>query len=318
MIHQVALISLGDAKGHFDSNGQQVVVDQTTLEQVFNFCKKVGSIKLKADHRSGVMQTIGFVRGFSLSESKVLGDVYIYETEEERPKIFEIAAKNPSHMGISLEFSGADQSDGENCLARCSEVTAAALVSDPAANSSLFSIDKSKNIEKPAVINTMSKKNFDEVKPEDTKPDGETEEQKPITLEELSKKFDDFSAKFSKMFAEEDAKPADEKKDEPAVKDDTKLEEGKEPDGDEGKDEEFKKLEKAAEMGAQRAVKEFAAKIGVNLKPAGNSESKTTAKTFDQLVETETKRFDGDKQKAMLHCLSVYKAEYAASRNVQK
>jgi inorganic pyrophosphatase/exopolyphosphatase len=77
-----------------------------------------------------------------------------------------------------------------------------------------------------------------------------------------------------------------------------------------------KELKKAAQLGAELAIKAFASKMGIHLPSAGAS-TVPTKKSFAEIVESETKRFDGDKTKAMIHCIKTYSAEYAASRNVR-
>ena len=137
-IRKVSLISLGEARGHKDEKGRKVFVDETTLEQVFAFCRQEGTIKVKTDHGSGVLSTIGYLDSFSQEPTRVVGNLHIYDAEPDAPRIFEIAAKNPTHLGISLEFTGLDEVDDRRCLARCDEVITAALVSDAAANKSLY------------------------------------------------------------------------------------------------------------------------------------------------------------------------------------
>ena len=137
-IRKVSLISLGEARGHKDEKGRKLFVDETTLEQVFAFCRQEGTIKVKTDHGSGVLCTIGYLDSFSQEPTRVVGNLHIYDSEPDAPRIFEIAAKNPTHLGISLEFTGLDEVDDRRCLARCDEVITAALVSDAAANKSLY------------------------------------------------------------------------------------------------------------------------------------------------------------------------------------
>ena len=137
-IRKVSLISLGEARGHKDEKGRKIFVDETTLEQVFAFCRQEGTIKVKTDHGSGVLSTIGYLDSFSQEPTRVVGNLHIYDAEPDAPRIFEIAAKNPTHLGISLEFTGLDEVDDRRCLARCDEVITAALVSDAAANKSLY------------------------------------------------------------------------------------------------------------------------------------------------------------------------------------
>ena len=196
IIRQASLISLGEAKGHFDSKGRQIMVDETTLEQIFKKCKNLGTIKVKADHGSGVFEIVGWADNFALTSNKVLADVHLYESEPNRPRLLEIAEKNPTHMGISMEFTGEDKPRGTVCMSRCDEVIAAALVDDPAANSSLFSAkdstpDKPEDEDKQTETNNMENEDQNKPSVEDR-------------LNDLSAKFEEFAAKFAKKFEEQE------------------------------------------------------------------------------------------------------------------
>jgi hypothetical protein len=308
IIRGASLISLGDAKGHFDDKGRQVIVDETTLEQIFKQCKKLGTVKVKADHGSGVFEIVGWADNFAMTASKVLADVHLYESEPNRPRLLEIAEKNPTHMGISMEFTGADKARGTVCLSRCDEVIAAAIVDDPAANSSLFSAIPPE----PETTENM---------------EPETAPETPDKYEELSKKFEDLIAKFEE-FAKKFETPepdtdepvvpvvvATDKEDEPAESDPNKLYESHCDD----------EATKRAEMAAERVFKKFAASIGItNLsKPGSGGNPAPRAKTFSEMVDDETKNFGGDRVKAEGHLLSKIgkdesiKKAYAAHRLVK-
>jgi len=317
VIRGVSLIRLGIADGHFDKQGRQETIDETTLAQVFQYCKGEKSIKVKADHGSGVLATIGYVDNFSLTSDCVRADFHVYESEPQAPRLFEIASKNPHHMGISLEFEGEDKPEGKNTLVRCERVITAAIVSDPAANRSLFSVpdgtDEIEN-EKATPQNTTTK--MDEV---DTT---QKEDEKVLTaderIDELSKKFEDFAAKFAKKFGEDEPDGDETVVVVPGV--DTPK-----PEADEEK--EFSaKLEKAAELGAQKAIKAFSAKLGTtNLgKPGAASETAPKEKHFEEIVsELATKEYNGDTTKARGYILSNlsknadWSKSYAASRNLK-
>jgi hypothetical protein len=311
IIRGVSLISLGDAKGHFDDKGRQVIVDETTLEQIFNHCKKLGTVKVKADHGSGVFEIVGWADNFAMTANKVLADVHLYESEPNRPRLLEIAEKNPTHMGISMEFTGADKARGTVCLSRCDEVIAAAIVDDPAANSSLFSAIPPE---------TETKENMET----------ETIPETPDKYEELSKRFEDLTNKFeefSKKF-ETPEDDTDEPKlpvvvatdagDEPAPSDPKKVYANPDADIDD-------EATKRAEMAAERVFKKFAASLGItNLgKPGTSGAPASKVKSFSEMVDDETKNFGGDRVKAEAHLLSkigkdeAVKKAYSAHRLVK-
>ena len=327
-IHSVSLISLGEAKGHrSDKTGAKVFVDKTTLEQVYRCCETSGTIKVKVDHGSGVFSTIGYVDQFALEDSRVIGDLHIYDSEEESPKIFEIARKNPSHMGLSLEFLGADEESNGKCMARCDEVITAALVSDPAANSSLFfSSKEGVDIHKQSAKTITTNKNmkFETSTDPEVKPEAKMAEGDLATMfAELKAEYAEFKKSMAKDYPINDtADGADPVGEDPNVSpvvkgkssmEDTEITIEKETPDEAEKE---KELKKAAQLGAELAIKAFASKMGIHLPSAGAS-TVPTKKNFAEIVESETKRFDGDKTKAMIHCIKTYSAEYAASRNVR-
>jgi len=185
IIKSASLITLGDARGHFDAKGRQVKVDEVTLEQIFKHCKKLGTIKVKANHGSGVMEIVGWADNFALTADKVLADIHLYESEPQRARLLEIAETNPHHMGVSMEFRGDDKARGTVTLARCDEIFAAALVDFAAANTSLFSAPKE----------TESEPDNKEQTPNKMEPN----ETPAVTLESLAAQFAEFATRLSAL-----------------------------------------------------------------------------------------------------------------------
>lgn len=339
-IRQVSLITLGEAKGHETKNGEQIWVDGTTLNQVFNCLTQMGSLKLKADHGSGVFSTAGWIDNFEKSGSKIIGELHVYESEPEKNRLFEIAAKNPDHLGLSLEFSGEDEVLGNKAFARCDEVSAVALVSEPAANSSLFS----KNDEKLDKVyrndrqrSMATKKNLDDA----TQAAGD-----PIA--EMAKKFDEFCNKYNEDKAELDGRlkkfddfltnsdgkgnidgdgrnidpnvtPVVVNDDSATKKDQTKMSSDEKDEDMKDDDKKDDKVNKAAEMAANKAVREFAASLGIKQSIVsgvgkGLTDGKSSEKKFETLVTERTKELKGNKTQAMIECLNEFPAEYAEYR----
>lgn len=305
VIKGVSLIQKGDAEGHFDKKGRQEVVDDTTLMQVFTYCREVESIKVKADHGSGVFSTIGYVDNFALTPSKVTGDFHIYESEPQRPRLFEIARKNPEHMGMSLEFEGKDEADGNKSFSRCERVLAVALVSDPAANKSLFSRE--------------------EAKPTTTMDENENKDDE-LTVESLAKKYDELSKKFEDYVAETSKKLENEEPD--------GDESHEEPDGDEavevvatdptkepaGSDPEKtysrKEVDAIANAAAEKVIKKFASQVGITKlgKPGPAPTEHAKTKHFEEFVaEKANELFKGDQVAARAHILTNF-AKYPEAR----
>lgn len=302
IIRSVSLMEEGDARGHFDKKGRQVVIDNVTLEQLFKECKKLGKVKVKANHGSGVFEVIGWAENFALRSGKVTADVHIYASETNRGRILEIAEQNPTHMGVSMEFTGEDKASGTVCLSRCDGVIAAALVDDPAANRSLFS----------------AKEEDDETKTNTTKMD--TEETKEPTLAGLMSKFEEIEARMTALEAppEEEAEAeADPEKEAEVVA---------EPEKELGEDETEKKIELAAQRGAEIAIKAMTAKLGLTKlsKPGAPATAPSKEKSYSEHVDEVAKeKFNGDRVKAEGHILTNFskfpeaKKAYEASRNVK-
>tara|TARA_R110000796_G_scaffold230961_2_gene348777 strand:- start:13 stop:1053 length:1041 start_codon:yes stop_codon:yes gene_type:complete len=322
IIRAASLMSKGEAQGHFDDKGRQIMVDDVTLEQIFKTCKKLGAIKVKADHGSGVMSTVGWADNFSLTSDKVTADVHLYDTEPQRDRLLEIADKNPTHMGISMEFNGKDKPSGKVCLSRCSEVFCAAIVSDPAANKSLFQIPEKDDAEQEPENQTNTT----------MEPNEENEEP---TISDLMAKFEELGTRLTALETPSDSDSDDTELEDPEVEikatDPTDKPEDSDPtktyeDGDKPEDEdEEKKIELAAKRGAEMAIKAFSAKLGITKlgKSGAVNDSKPTTKHFAEFVADEaTANHDGDQAKATAHILSnksrygdAWKA-YEAQRNV--
>lgn len=306
VIRSVSLIKKGDAKGHVEwSSGKQVIVDNETLSQIFSDCVAKGSVKVKADHGSGVFSTIGWVDNFSLTDSKVTADFHIYGTEPQRERILEIAEKNPEHMGISMEFEGNDITDEKFCYARCNNVIAAALVSDPAANVSLFS--------KP--------NNGGESEPENKTMATEDEQEKDPILTKL----EEIESRLAKLEAAPDETEKEMGEDKPdGDKIPATSTEDQPADAEEKKEYSAKDLANVAEMAATKVIKQFASKLGttkLSVSPAPTEQPKE--KTYTEIVsEVSLKEFSGDKGKAEAHVLSClgsnpeWKKAYTAHRQV--
>jgi len=309
IIRSVSLMEKGEAKGHYDKQGRQVMVDDTTLEQVFQQCKKLESIKVKADHGSGVFEIVGWADNFSLTSNKVTADVHIYASEPNRPRLLEIAEKNPTHMGISMEFTGEDKAQGKVCMSRCDEVIAAALVDDPAANSSLFSANNTEQTETKPNITTMEE--------ETQEP---TSDERIIKLEEMVA---ELSSKFASKFeADEEEKTeledGEDKTETEVEVEKVELEEVEEEDT-------TKKIELAAERIAEKLFKKMTSSVGLTQlgKPGVVAEKVKTESFADIVGKVAVAEFNGDTVKAqgaILTNFSKYpeaKKAYETSRNIK-
>jgi hypothetical protein len=318
----------------------KLMVDQTTLKEVYDCCCEMGSVKVKVDHGSGILSTIGFVDGFGLGEGKVTANLHIYDAEPQAQRIFEIAEKNPQHMGISLEFLGVDQEDPmEKCsYARCTEVLTAALVSDPAANASLFSIPTPLDANhSPAKINPSSSKTsvsqfmkkFESAIPEILPmEDPVIKKDEPADLAQLLKAFADHMADYTNfktsMQEVNDTATGTPPEGGQSIEVDPLTKAKNMDDGvlviekDTPEEAEAEKaLTKAARLGAEIAIRHLSGKMGVILPSSGYPASTPKARSFSEIVSDETKRMNGDATAAMLFSIKNHPKEYAQSRNIR-
>ena len=298
-------------------------MDQTCLDQIFEFCQSSETIKVKIDHGSGVFSTAGYVDNFFREASRVTANLHIYETEDEAPRIFEIARTNPRHMGISLEFVGEDEIDGRKILARCSEVMTAALVSDPAANRSLFFSQKCEKRVATILKNETNLANTEFMPPKKLTTDSEKKDMENTTsdlqekapeptLKEIAEQMtalaSDYAA-FKKAFETENPKLVTEDENdagtegeeptegidpdvEPVAKVKIDLADGDKP------DEEEKKMSRVIEA----TIKRLSASLGVKLPAAGAPvaiKSETPVNVAQKSFESELKRHEGNAAEAV-------------------
>lgn len=138
IIHGVSVITEGVAEGHNE------VVDNLTLQQVQKAASQyAGGLKVVDRHTrstDSVFSTVGALKNFRIDGKQLLADLHLLKSEPNAPKLMEMADMMPDTFGLSIAFSGPNETrDGIN-YSRCSEIYNAALVDVPAANpTGLFS-----------------------------------------------------------------------------------------------------------------------------------------------------------------------------------
>jgi len=134
IIRNVALISMGAAKGH------EVLVDDTTLNQVQDAIPQSG---LKVRFNPNTFQhTEGGIAGIVPKQSVKLdkqdgvlrGDLHLLKSYPYKDYIFELAEEQPESFGLSIEFNGDPEEIGGVNYARCEQIFAVTVVDEPAAN----------------------------------------------------------------------------------------------------------------------------------------------------------------------------------------
>lgn len=138
IIRDVAVISLGPAKGHgFE-------VDAVMLQQVYeSIVSHGGRLPIRYTHPGDGVDPLpgiaGELQNVRLTSTAVRGDVHLLPSFSERDRILDIAERMPKEIGLSIEVPGDSYSFAEAggvTVGRVQDVRAADLVGRPAANPS--------------------------------------------------------------------------------------------------------------------------------------------------------------------------------------
>ena len=141
IIHGVSVIQQGLAEGH------NLIVDNTTLDQLLESANEAGKLPVKLDHGSGVSSICGYINNFRKEGKSLRGDWHLLKSHEETKKCLELARTQPETFGLSVAFQGSGEDiGGGKKAARCTKLKSIDLVTDPAANvNGLFSAKVSKH-----------------------------------------------------------------------------------------------------------------------------------------------------------------------------
>lgn len=145
VIRGVAVITEGPALGH------GMYVDSTTLAQVKAAAETYkNGLKVKMTHGGDAGDIIGALRDFRIDGKILRADLYPLKSYEKRDYVFELAETIPDTFGLSISFSGPDESRDGKRFARCLEIYSCDLVAEPAANpSGLFSKSETQTQKQP-------------------------------------------------------------------------------------------------------------------------------------------------------------------------
>lgn len=168
IIKDVRLITEGSALGH------NLDIDGKTIDQILAGCQEYkNGVKVKMDHDGGAGDIPGYVNNFRKvtdgSGEYLLGDLHLFANHPQRDYILELAKTIPDTFGLSCFFVGQPEVIDGRSKARCSRVFSCDLVTEPAANPSLFNIgpilkinemsqvDKSKKVMTPEEFKALFK-----------------------------------------------------------------------------------------------------------------------------------------------------------------
>lgn len=129
VIRGVSLIT-----GGLKARGHDLVVDDTTVSQVFSAAQSRGQVPVKLDHKSGVENVCGYLTNFRVEGNKCLGDWHLLKTHPHYATTLEKAQRMPNCFGLSASFVGKEEVRGEQKFARCTELLSVDCVPQPAAN----------------------------------------------------------------------------------------------------------------------------------------------------------------------------------------
>ena len=152
VIRGVSLIT-----GGLTARGHELVVDDTTISQIFQSASSKGNVPVKLDHKSGVENVCGFVTSFRIEGNKLLGDWHLLRSHPHYETTMEKAERMPGCFGLSAAFVGKEEERDGKKFARCQELLAVDCVTQPAANpTGLFSrrVDTSTNVSPQTQLNT--------------------------------------------------------------------------------------------------------------------------------------------------------------------
>src|SRR4030095_1281502 len=136
VIHNVAVIT-----GDVEAEGHDLIVDNTTVAQLFQAANKTGQVPVNLDHGSGIKDTCGFLTNFRVAGKKLRADWHLLETHEETPRMLERADRMPGCFGLSVKFKGRGEKKALKKFARCEKLLSVDCVTQPAAYpDGLFSV----------------------------------------------------------------------------------------------------------------------------------------------------------------------------------
>jgi hypothetical protein len=138
-IKDVRLITAGSALGY------NVDIDGTTIDQIVQCAASYkNGVKVKLNHDGGAGDIPGYVNNIrKMTDSQgeyLIGDLNLFANHPQRNYILELAKTIPDTFGLSCFFIGKPDMVDNRKKARCARLFSCDLVTEPAANPSLFSI----------------------------------------------------------------------------------------------------------------------------------------------------------------------------------
>lgn len=138
----ISVITAGPALGH------DMVIDETTLEQVVELGNASAPVKVLANHSNDVGAILGMLQNFRIDGPRVRADLELLQNHPQAEYYAELLGKLPDQLGFSISFSGIPRTaeDG-TALADVRDLWSVDLVTRAAANKSIYSaktVDKAR------------------------------------------------------------------------------------------------------------------------------------------------------------------------------
>lgn len=130
----ISVITAGPALGH------DMMIDAETLNQVQLLGEASEPVKVLADHSNQIDRIIGMLYAFRIDGNRVRADLELLSNHPDVEYFSELIQKLPDQIGFSISFSGIpDEDDNGMRLARVSDLLSVDLVTEAAANASVYS-----------------------------------------------------------------------------------------------------------------------------------------------------------------------------------
>lgn len=137
----ISVITAGPALGH------DMMIDAETLNQVQLLGEASEPVKVLADHSNQIDRIIGMLYGFRIDGNRVRADLELLSNHPDVEYFSELIQKLPDQIGFSISFSGIPEEDDNGMrLARVNDLLSVDLVTEAAANASVYSAPVDKNV----------------------------------------------------------------------------------------------------------------------------------------------------------------------------
>lgn len=191
-----------------------MMIDAETLNQVQLLGEASEPVKVLANHSNDIEKIVGMLYGFRIDGNRVRADLELLSNHPDVEYFSELLQKLPDQIGFSISFSGIPEEDDNGMrLARVTDLLSVDLVTEAAANASVYSapVDKTVRLMTENKVETVQPAVEAAPAPAPEAPAFDAKaaiENLSTRLDEALAKLAELSAKFSAPVAEPVAAPA--------------------------------------------------------------------------------------------------------------